>query len=608
MEDEKKFIHKAIAIDQPYLILPQSLQPPIEQYREVIKDLNMKKSLFWPLMYREQSNSRLTVNVEGRTLLSQNMPMNQQDTQAWAAIEVTEWIGKTLEIMAELDADEVSIVDGIHLSSDLSEKFPDLYHEKNRPQFHFSYRHGFLGDPTAMLYYPPRQEWHMFTIHNPLRGKEICWGHAVSKDLLHWQECAPIFHAPYHLYNGVGFTDTRNLLGLNQNGEQAILLLTPVMGREVGYVSLTVSIDGGETFSDMNALKRRLGRDDLPDNPIVPGWGDAPRIHWNPVAQAYFLTHCRWQKDEAGKSFVQVLQYTSHDLVHWNRIEDFPLVIYDRFPGEGDPPDGTEVALDGDNNRRLFVLVGGRNGYVLCQYGEAGLENLKGEALSAQDTVATQHCGFPILFAGAPGGRAIAMYNVGSDRIAGIPHFEVGYKPNMGFPVELSLRSTPVGPRLYQTPIPEIAQLYGTSHNIGDILLRDEAKIIDGPAGGLYRVQAVFKGGNADAIEITIMGYTVIYDVKNGTLGAARDEQWWPDRETSSFNGHHRVSQQDGTIQIDLLVDRTSIELFPNGGERYIHYGKLELYEYEGPHIVLAARGGEALIRDLKVIEINSIW
>ena len=599
--------HKELWVDQRYLILPQSVHPPIAGYGELIKNLDMKKSVFWPRMYCEEPGSQLTVNVGQHTLFSQKMAMAHYDPRAWSAIDVSEWMGKTLEITAEITEDEEATFNSIHLASDLGEQFLKLYHEKDRPQFHFSYRHGFLGDPTAMVYYPPRQEWHMFTIHNPFRGLEICWGHAVSKDLLHWEEHAPIFHPPYKLFNGVGFTDARNILGLNRDGEQAVILLTPIMGREDGFISMTVSVDGGNTFSDMNDLRRELGREDLPENPIVPGWGDAPRIHWNPVAQKYFLTHCRWQ-GEPGKMFVQILQYTSANLVNWTRVDDFPLVIDDNFPGEGDPPDSIALPLDRHETDLVVVLVGGRNGYVLGRYGESGLENLRGEPLSSEDTIPTQHCGFPTIFSGAPGGRGIGMFNVGSDRISGIPNFEVDYKPNMSFPIELSVRSTPAGPRLFQNPIPEIAKLYGRSHTFDELRLGDETATINGPEGGLYRMQAVLEGRNAEAIDLVIMGYTITYDVKNGTIGGERDELWWPDRETSSQNGHHSISQKDDAIRIDMLIDRTSIELFPNEGERYIHYGKLKLYEHEGAHFTFAARGGEAVIRRLKVIEINSIW
>ena len=61
-------------------------------------------------------------------------------------------------------------------------------------------------------------------------------------------------------------------------------------------------------------------------------------------------------------------------------------------------------------------------------------------------------------------------------------------------------------------------------------------------------------------------------------------------------------------IKVDMLVDRTSIEILPNEGERYIYCGRLKLYEHEGDHFSFIARGGEGSLQDLKITEIGTIW
>src|SRR5438874_1391026 len=54
----------------------------------------------------------------------------------------------------------------------------ETYNEKYRPQFHFSPRKGWAGDPCGLMRY--RDQYHLFW-----------WGHATSSDLIHWTEQPP---------------------------------------------------------------------------------------------------------------------------------------------------------------------------------------------------------------------------------------------------------------------------------------------------------------------------------------------------------------------------------------------------------------------------------
>ena len=67
-------------------------------------------------------------------------------------------------------------------------KAQESYHEKHRPQIHFSPRAHWMNDPNGMVYY--NGTYHLFfqyypdsTVWGPMH-----WGHATSKDLVHWTE------------------------------------------------------------------------------------------------------------------------------------------------------------------------------------------------------------------------------------------------------------------------------------------------------------------------------------------------------------------------------------------------------------------------------------
>ena len=58
--------------------------------------------------------------------------------------------------------------------------------QEERPDFHLSVRTGWMNDPNGFSYH--NGQYHMFYQYYPYEPKwgPMHWGHAVSKDLLHW--------------------------------------------------------------------------------------------------------------------------------------------------------------------------------------------------------------------------------------------------------------------------------------------------------------------------------------------------------------------------------------------------------------------------------------
>jgi fructan beta-fructosidase len=550
-----------------------------------------KRYLCLPLA-RDEKGTESTVRavIDGKYYFVEPMHFTDTGLQWWASLNVSQYQGQTLTLhgVPESAASRIRL-------SDTPLNHPTLYREANRPQVHFSFRHGALGDPTAKFYYAPKDEWHMFFIYNPFRGREVSWGHAASKDLIHWEEKPSYFEYGTPMFNGTGFVDERNSLGLNMDGQQAIVLLQSHMDRKGGSFSYIISVDGGETFKMVDEIRKELNRPDLPTNPVIESRRhDAPRIYWSEECQRYVL-HIKHRRRI-------VNQYLSKDLKTWEQIEDAPA-IPESFTHEGDPGEMVDMHLDGDPEKRYTVAMYGLHGYIVGHYREAGMLNLKGEPISKDDMIFTYHFGYPTIWHNPKNGRIMMGQNLGNNGRGGIPNHEIDYRPDASFPVELRLRSTDQGPRLFFNPIEELKTLYGKRHELGARDVADGVSPIQGLRGRSFRILTTIDPGDAEAFGLDICGARVTYNTSSGMLAVGEDAA-----PTEPGRKRRPLPLDKGRIHLDILVDTTSLEVFANNGAVHIPHGRQKLYERPEGDIKFFADGGTIKVESLEVIELNSIW
>jgi fructan beta-fructosidase len=127
---------------------------------------------------------------------------------------------------------------GVSASKSAAESPSKAYTEPYRPQFHFSPEKNWMNDPNGLLY--DDGVYHLYFQYNP--GGDtwgaMSWGHATSKDLLHWTEQPVALEArgfPDNItemfFSGTAIADERNTSGFGRQGK------VPWVAMYTSYVS-----------------------------------------------------------------------------------------------------------------------------------------------------------------------------------------------------------------------------------------------------------------------------------------------------------------------------------------------------------------------------------
>ena len=186
-------------------------------------------------------------------------------------------------------------------------------------------------------------EYHLFWQSNPFGNKwaNMYWGHAVSKDLLHWEELPyalyPRTMAKDHCFSGSANTDTTNSGGWGKNA--LVAAFTDTGAGEC----LAVSTDNGRTWKYVE------------QNPVIPQRKDEgrdPKLIWYEPGKHWVMVV---YTKTGGKDYAEF--FTSTDLKKWeksSRIEDY-----------FECPELFELAVDGDAKAKKWVLMAANAEYAV---------------------------------------------------------------------------------------------------------------------------------------------------------------------------------------------------------------------------------------------------
>jgi fructan beta-fructosidase len=255
----------------------------------------------------------------------------------WAFMDVSAWKGRTVTLQVDRLPEGSRALESIE-QSDAIRDCASLYRETLRGQLRFSSRRGWNNDPNGMVY--SRGEYHLYYQLNPYGWGwgNMHWGHAVSPDMVHWQEL-PIAiypHAPGDaVFSGSAVVDKDNTSGWKKGSGDLIVAAFTSTGRGECIV---YSNDKGRTFTEYEG------------NPVVKHGGRDPRLLWYAPGKQWVMAV---YDEGTGKQCVAF--YTSPDLKTWT--------FQSRIEGFYECPDIFELAVDGVASNKKWVLTAANSDY-----------------------------------------------------------------------------------------------------------------------------------------------------------------------------------------------------------------------------------------------------
>ncbi len=480
------------------------------------------------------------------------------------------------------------------------------YTEKHRPQFHFSPPAHWMNDPNGMVYY--KGEYHLFyqyypdsTVWGPMH-----WGHAISKDLIHWQHL-PIALYPDslgYIFSGSVVVDKNNSSGFQEGAESplvAIYTYHNMTGEKNGKLDfqtqgIAYSLDKGRTWKK------------YAHNPVIknPGYKDFrdPKVMWHKASKQWILTMA------AGN---EIQFYRSTNLKNWELTGTFGKEE-GNHGGVWECPDLFEMQTGKGKETKWILLVsignGAPNGGSGTQY---FVGNFDGNTFTNHNSKQTtlwldygtdNYAG--VTWSNAPDNRRLFLGWMSNWQYAQTVPTK-SWRSAMTLPREINLWETPQGYRLKTSPVKEIESLHVTGSHTNFV----SGKAYNFSLAALQLQYDLGKSGSDDfGIEI--------FNSQNESLQIGFNVQrneFYIDRTHFS---NHSFSKEFPAVHIaprlksskkmslHVFIDHSSLELLADDGTVVMtdiffpseDFNKIRTFE----------KHGAPRLQSGKLIQLKSIW
>ena len=525
-----------------------------------------KKWLLLPVKNGAE-RKRLDVFINGKKIRWIDIELAKENPDWYAYMDISQWKGETLKLAVDglsADAKEFAIIKQSNKQLDEDK----LYDEGMRGQIHFSPKRGWNNDPNGLVYY--KGEYHLFFQHNPY-GTEwgnMHWGHAVSKDLVHWKEVGEALYPDAYgpVFSGSGVVDKNNTSGFGSKANPPLVVAhtaSDAWVQEIAY-----STDG-----------RHFKRMDHPAVEKISDGNRDPKIIWYEPEKKWIMV--LWVEEKNKLNTIHF--FSSKNLKDWKLTSVLEGGVGDdRYLYEC--PDFYELPVEGKAGEKRWVLNAANGEYAIGTFDGATFhpEASRLKSVQTQDYYAAQ------TFTNDPKDRKI---EIGWFRTKTNTQPGNNFNQSMSIPMNLELLQTPDGIRLSRKPVEEFKKLRSKHYSFQDLLLADNPFKLTLKKSGPVEIQTEIDLKNAQELFFGIKGTQVSYDAVKGTLQVG-------DRKASLKTSKDR-------LKLSIYVDRTGLEIFSDDGVFYMPVSIPIHLDKDGISI---SNDSNAEIIKLDVYELKSIW
>lgn len=424
-----------------------------------------------------------------------------------------------------------------------------LYNEPYRPQYHFSPKAGWIGDPCGFIYY--KGKYHTYW-----------WGKAESTDLVHFQEITSraMTGAENNIsyFTGSAVIDKSNTAGF---GKDAYIAIYTAFEKDSKKQAQGISFShDGRTFHYYEG------------NPVLDIWSTEfrdPTVFW-------YEKDKKWVMVVAKALEKKVKFYASADLKHWTWMSDFgPSGDSEK---SWECPDLFQLPVDGDPNNMKWVLVtsinwlkeqyfigdfDGKTFHLLPNHPKEPLYIDKGLDYYASRTFQD--------FDGTLKSKITMGWISTWDYAQQVPtSYGKGF---WSIPRCLQLKTYKEGIRLTQIPIPELESIRYQPAIINQALSIGTNKLKGfSPKENVYELDATFNTDKSNTFGFNLCcgegrKVSISYDTDSRNFVIDRTNCSYEHIPKFERMANAKVEPQNNQLRLHIFVDKSSIEIFCNDGK-----------------------------------------